>query len=46
VAIGGRLPNHQFEHKTLRGGPLDLTVGLAVVPPTPAEFIDKHLRER
>jgi len=34
AAIGRRLPGHQFEHKTLRSGPLDLTVDLA----------NKHLR--
>lgn len=45
AAIGRRLPNHQFEHNTLRSGPLDLTLDLAsVIPDAMAEFIDKHLR--
>ncbi len=44
-AIGRRLSGHQFEHKTLRSGPLDLTLDLAsVIPDAMAEFIDKHLR--
>lgn len=45
AAIGRRLPRHQFEHNTLRGGPLDLSLDLAsVIPDAMAEFIDKHLR--
>lgn len=47
AAIGRRLPGHQFEHKTLRSGPLDLTLDLAsVIPDAMAEFINKHLRLR
>jgi hypothetical protein len=42
AAIGRRLPNHQFEHNTLRSGPLDLTLDLAnVIPDNMAEFIEK-----
>jgi hypothetical protein len=45
AAIGCRLPRHQFEHNTLRGGPLDLTLDLAsVIPDAMVGFIDKHLR--
>ncbi len=45
AAIGSRLPRHQFEHNTLRGGPLDLTLDLAnVIPDAMVVFIDKHLR--
>jgi hypothetical protein len=47
AAIGRRLPSREVEHKTLRGGPLDLTIGLAgLIPDAMAEFIDKHLRGR
>jgi hypothetical protein len=47
AAIGRRLQGHQFEHNTLRGGPLDLTLDLAsVIPDAMAGFIDKHLRPR
>ena len=39
-----RLPGHEFEHKTLRSGPFDLTLDLAsVIPDAMAEFIDKRL---
>lgn len=38
------MPSGQFEHKTLWGGPLDLTIGLdAIIPEARAEFIDKQL---
>ena len=38
-------PGRRFEHKTLRSGPLDLTLDLAsVTPDAIAEFINKHLR--
>ncbi len=47
AAIGRRLPGRQLEHKTLRSGPLDLTLDLASVnPDAMAEFINKHLRPR
>jgi hypothetical protein len=42
-----RLPSRAVQHKTLRGGPLDLTIGLAgLIPDAMAEFVDKHLRGR
>ena len=45
AAIGRRLPSHQFEHNTLRGGKLDLTPDLAIViPDAVVGFIDDHLR--
>jgi hypothetical protein len=45
AAIGRRLPSRAVQHKTLRGGPLDLTIGLAgLIPDAVAEFVDKHLR--
>jgi hypothetical protein len=47
AVVGRRLPNHQFEHNTLRAGPLDLTLDLAsVIPDAMVGFIDKHLRPR
>jgi hypothetical protein len=47
AAVGRRLPGHRFEHKTLRSGPLDLTLDLAsVIPGAMAGFIHKHLRTR
>jgi hypothetical protein len=47
AAIGRRLPRHQFEHNTLRGGPLDLTLDLAsIIPNAMVGFIDKHLLGR
>jgi len=47
AVVGRRLPNHQFEHNTLRAGPLDLTLDLAsVIPDAMAGFVDKHLRAR
>jgi hypothetical protein len=47
AAIGRRLPSRGVQHKTLRGGPLDLTIGLAgLIPDAMAELIDKHLRGR
>ena len=45
--VGRRLPNHQFEHNTLRAGPPDLTLDLAsVIPDAMVEFVNKHLRTR
>ena len=47
AVVGRRLPNHQFEHNTLRAGPLDLTLDLAsVIPDAMAGFVDKHVRPR
>jgi hypothetical protein len=47
AAIGRRLPRHQFEHNTLRDGPLELSLDLAsVIPDAMVGFIDKHLRTR
>jgi hypothetical protein len=47
AVVGRRLPNHQFEHNTLRGGPLDLTLDLAsIIPDAMVEFVDKHMRDR
>lgn len=45
--VGRRLPNYQFEHNTLRAGPLDLTLDLAsVIPDAMAGFVGKHMRDR
>jgi hypothetical protein len=47
LALGRSLPNEQFEHNTLRGGPLELSLNLAsVIPDAMAEFIAKHLDQR
>ena len=47
AVVGRRLPNHQFEHNTLRAGPLDLTLDLAsVIPDAMVGFVNKHLRTR
>ena len=44
LALGRSMPNEQFEHNTLRGGPLELTLNLAsVIPDAMAEFVAKHL---
>jgi len=44
LALGRSMPNEQFEHNTLRGGPLELTLNLAsVIPDAMAEFVTKHL---
>ena len=47
AVVGRRFPNHQFEHNTLRAGPLDLKLDLAsVIPDALAEFVAKHMRDR
>jgi hypothetical protein len=47
AVVGRRLPNHRFEHNTLRAGPLDLTLDLAsIIPDAMAEFVGKHMRDR
>lgn len=47
AVVGRRLPNRQFEHNTLRAGPLDLTLDLAsVIPDAMVGFVNKHLRTR
>ena len=47
IELSRRLPNHQFEHNTLRAGPLDLTLDLAsVIPDAMVGFVNKHLRTR